>query len=183
MINSTLKKALIGVAIVVGIALIAILGPLKDNSGNQQENDQPSDVSQQADPKTATYSIEGETFALANGEADVQVDPGVFMKVQHFFDQTYGNMNVDEIEDVGVVLSVTTSKSDALVYAAVLASTPQGGWVGTNAVLVGDRITMKTIDIYNNRLIVTYTQPSAPAVEKVKHYQVRNGVLVEVPVK
>jgi hypothetical protein len=55
--------------------------------------------------------------------------------------------------------------------------------MGTNAVVVGDRITMKTIDIYNNRLIVTYTQPSAPSVDKVKHYQVRNGVLVEVPVK
>jgi hypothetical protein len=78
---------------------------------------------------------------------------------------------------------VTTSKSDALIYAAVLASTPQGGWIGTNAVLVGDRITVKTIDIDNNRVIVTYTAAATPAVEKVKHFQIRNDIFVEVPVK
>lgn len=180
------KKLLIGVV----VAVVVVIGVVLATSDNSLITGKKDDASPTAvpNPRSGAYTIEGETFVLANGEVTVQVDPGVFVKYK-YFQQADGLLNEDTIADSGVIITADGGGSGTFYYAAALVSYPDG-WIGTNAILLGDRIAPQTIDVADDMFVVNYAirKPGeafsvAPSVGVTKYFQVRNGLFVEVKKK
>jgi heat shock protein HslJ len=107
--------------------------------------------------KNIAYTIAGESVALINGKADVPVAPGSASHVitQYFGNEATGDLNGDGVPDIAFLLTQTTGGSGTFYY-VVGAIKTSGGYVGTNATLIGDRIAPQTTEIKDGKLIVNY---------------------------
>ena len=138
-------------------------------------------------PLNATYVIDGKPVTLLNGKAEVSAAPGSAMKVETtvFGEPITGDLNNDGKSDAAVILVQNLGGSGTFYYAAVAVNTGNTA-VGTNAVLMGDRIAPQTEEIRNGQLIVNYadrnpgepmtTQPSRGV---SKYLNVVAGTLLE----
>jgi hypothetical protein len=140
-----------------------------------------------ADPRNATYEVEGRAVTLVNGLSEVEAAPGSASKVstRYFGNEATGDLNGDGVPDVGFVLTQSTGGSGTFYYAAAALKTP-AGYLGTNAVLLGDRIAPQTTEIRAGTLIVNYADrkpgepmTSPPSVGVSKYLKIVGGRLVE----
>lgn len=98
------------------------------------------------DPRNATYTVDGTAITLVNGNSTSSALVGQAVQ---------GDVNADGQTDAALFLSRTTEGSGHFYYVAVdLHAT--NGTTGTNAVLLGDRITPKTIAIKDGIITVNY---------------------------
>ena len=139
--------------------------------------------------KDATYTIEGQSVPLVNGEYATSSAPGSASQTitKYFGNDATGDLNGDGIPDVGFILTQSSGGSGTFYY-AVAALKSGSGYIGTNAILLGDRIAPQTTEIKDGVLIANYADraPSdpmttAPSVGVSKLLLVKNGMLVEVP--
>lgn len=145
------------------------VAPSNDNSGNVAK-----------DPQNATYSIEGKNVTLINGESE---DGTTTM----FGEPTTGDLNGDGANDAGVILVVTGNGSGTFYYAAAaLNNTTTYTYDGTNAIILGDRISPQTKDIQDQIYVVNYAdraegEPMAtdPSVGVSKYFEVNGSTLSE----
>jgi hypothetical protein len=138
-------------------------------------------------PKDATYVIENKAVTLTNGLSEVEAAPGSASKVttRYFGNEATGDLNGDGTADVGFVLTQTSGGSGTFYYAVVALKT-SAGYVGTNAVLLGDRIAPQTTEVRDGQLIVNYADrkqgepfTTPPSVGVSKFLKVVEGKLVE----
>ena len=141
------------------------------------------------DPLNATYLIGNDAVTLSGGQAQHPVVPGSAGQVETrvFGEPEWGDLDADGDEDAAVVLLHRTGGSGSFFYIAAAIRT-QDGFIGTNAVLLGDRVALRSLQVRNGVLMADYadrraTQPmlAAPTVAYTKYLALQAGELVAAP--
>jgi len=125
------------------------------------------------DYKAATYVIEGQRSALMG-------------TTQYFGNEAKGDFNADGKQDVAFVLTQTPGGSGTFYY-VVAALGSDEGYVGTNAVFLGDRIAPQTTEFRNGDIVVNYADrkagdpmTAAPSVGVSQRLKIQGNQLVKV---
>ncbi len=110
------------------------------------------------DAKNCTYNVEGKEIKLVNGKAELEIVPGSASKdvFQYFGNEARGDFNNDGFEDVAFLLTENSGGSGTFYY-AVAALGGKDKCIGTNAILLGDRIAPQTTE-FNGSIIVNYAK-------------------------
>ena len=140
------------------------------------------------DPRNTTYLIENEEVILVNGRAEKEIVSGSASKTitQYFGNEVKADFNGDGREDIAALLSQNSGGSGTFYYiVAVLSS--EDGYKGTNAILLGDRISPQTTEFRNEEIIVNYADrnpgepmTASPSMGVSKYLKISDGKLVEV---
>lgn len=111
------------------------------------------------DPKNLTYMIEGESVTLVNGVSEKESAPGSSVKqvTKYWGDELKRDVDNDGKEDVAFLLTQSTGGKSTYYYLAV-ALKQDVGYKGTNAILLGDRISPQvlTFDIPFQQIVVNF---------------------------
>jgi len=110
-----------------------------------------------ADYKNTTYTIDGQSVLLQNGVASTSSAPGSasMTTTQYFGNEVRGDFNNDGKEDVAFLLTQNGGGSGTFYYVVVALNTNKG-FVGTNAILLGDRIAPESTEYQQGKIIVNY---------------------------
>ncbi len=140
------------------------------------------------DPLNATYLIEKDKITLIDGKAEKEIAPGSASKIRiNVFDgwSTKGDINNDGLEDTVVLLTYNGGGSGTFYYVA-LALQQEQGYLGTNTVFIGDRISPQTTEVRNREVIINYADrypwesfSVSPSVGISKYLIYENGELKE----
>ncbi len=139
-----------------------------------------------ATPKDATYQIEGNPVTLVKGLSEVEAAPGSASKTvtRYFGNEATGDLDGDGRPDVALLLTQESGGSGTFFY-AVAALQTEGGYAGTNAIFLGDRIAPQPTTIQNGTIVVNYAErkpgepfTTAPSVGVSKYLKVVDGELV-----
>lgn len=105
--------------------------------------------------KDATYNIEGQSVKLTNGKSEVSIVPGSASKVvtTYFGNEVTHDFDNDGREDIAFLLAQNTGGSGTFYY-VVVALNKEGGYVGGDATLIGDRIAPQTTEVDSRGFIV-----------------------------
>lgn len=112
-------------------------------------------VSAVAGYKDATYKIEGQSVKLTNGKSEVSIVPGSASKVvtTYFGNEVFHDFDGDGREDIAFLLTQNTGGSGTFYY-VVVALNKEGGYVGGDATIIGDRIAPQTTEVDSRGFIV-----------------------------
>jgi hypothetical protein len=137
--------------------------------------------------KNTTYSVDDRLVTLADGVSDVEIVPGsaIHVVTNYFGNEATADLNADGVDDTAFLLTQDSGGSGTYYYVVVYLSKADG-YIGTNAVLLGDRIAPQSTEIHDGQIVVNYTDraltdpmATAPSVAVSKYFKVRDGVLVE----
>lgn len=137
---------LIGVAIIsAALVWLSIMG-----TGSSSESAR--------DYKNATYVFDGKAITLRNGEAEEPSAPGSasVVSTKYFGNEAKGDLNADGIPDIAFIVTQTSGGSGTFYYVVGAVQDSSGGYQGTDAVLLGDRVAPQTTEIRDGKLIVNY---------------------------
>jgi heat shock protein HslJ len=140
-----------------------------------------------ASPLDASYEIEGQWVTLVNGYAETAAAPDSAATVitQYFGNDATGDVDGTGTTDEAFLLTQTRGGSGVFYYVVVALNTLQG-YVGTNGVLLGDRVAPQTTVVQDGEIIVNYadrqpgdplTTPPSVGITKVLHME--SGRLVD----
>ena len=140
-------------------------------------------------PSDATYMIDGRTFTLDNGRVTIEVFPGAASKtvIKVSGEPVSGDLDRDGMPDAALLLVETTGGS-GIFYHVVAAFNRDDSFVGTRAILLGDRIIPQQLSIRHGIVIVDYldrrpgeAMATAPSQSVSKYLAARAGQLEEIP--
>lgn len=118
-----------------------------------------------SDIKNGTYEIEGQSVRLDDGYAEIVDIPGSNHKsvIKYFGNEASGDLNGDNNPDKAFLFTKDNGASGTFFY-VVAALKANKGYVGTNAILIGDRIAPQNTEIRDGILIVNYAdrEPGQP---------------------
>jgi hypothetical protein len=149
------------------VVLVGILTILNGSAFPTPVQENAKNISYEiaADPLNATYSIEGDTIRLQGGRSEIATTPhsAITKKTAVYGKTVYGDLNGDGNEDAAILLIHDPGGSGTFFYVAG-ALNIHGEFQGTNAVLLGDRITPRDLQIRNGVLITKYAdrRPGEP---------------------
>lgn len=145
-----------------------------------------------ADYKDGAYQIEGEIVKLIGGlaEKDPPASGGsssaARMITRYFGNEITGDFNEDGFEDVAFFLTQEAGGSGTFFYAAAALGSASG-YLGTNAVFLGDRISPQPVEWKDGYLIFNYAdraegQPmtARTSVGVSEYFQIKDGQLEEI---
>jgi len=109
------------------------------------------------DPRNGTYIIAGEVVILKNGVSEVTTpNSNVKVVTRYFGNELKTDLNLDGTEDMFFLLTQETDGGEASFY-GVGALATSTGYVGTHAVLIGNRIApQSTTKGEGNMVVVNY---------------------------
>jgi hypothetical protein len=143
------------------------------------------------DPQNASYLIDGQEVTLVNGVAEQETAPGSTSRnvTRYFGNAVDIDLNSDGLMDSGFLLTQDGGGSGTFFYVAVALQTV-GGYQGSNAIFLGDRIAPQSTNVDPNnptQLIVNYAERKAsepmsaqPSMGVSRTFKLENGSLVEV---
>ena len=143
------------------------------------------------DPQNATYIIEGQPVTLVNGTAETELAPGSASTqvTKYFWNEVQLDLNGDGLTDTALLLTLDGGGSGTFFYVAAALNTGTGS-LGTNAILLGDRIAPQSTNVDPNKpvqFIVNYADRKAsepmsspPTVGVSRAFKVENNTMVEV---
>ncbi len=107
--------------------------------------------------KDTTYMIEGQHVKLLGGIAQQEATPSSasMSTTKVFGELTLGDLNGDGQNDAALILMQERGGSGTFYYLAVAYSSTTG-IIGTNALLLGDRVAPQTLEIRDGLIIVNY---------------------------
>lgn len=137
-------------------------------------------------PLNATYRIEGRLVTLENGRAELPAAPGsaTTVRTQVFGEPVTGDLNNDGQPDAAFLLIQEPGGTGTFFYlvAALKTST---GYVGTNALFVGDRIAPQNVSIVKGQVLLNYADRAPgepfsvkPSIGKSLYGAIQDGALV-----
>ncbi len=138
-------------------------------------------------PKNTSYDIEGSHIALQNGKwiPPYQASSSS-LNISYFGGELRTDINHDGKEDTVFILTDTTQGSGTFYY-LVAALNSDGGYVGTNGVLLGDRISPQDTGWSNDTIVVNYTDrkpnepmSAKPSIKVSRYFSVENNTLIEI---
>lgn len=150
-----------------------------------------AEIASDEELKNGTYLIDGQSIRLINGIAETEVAPGSASKLvtRYFGNPVSVDLNADGLLDSAFIVQQAGGGSGTFYY-AVAALKTENGYMGTNAVFLGDRIAPQstTIDPNNpSQFIVNYADRNAgepmsvqPSAGISKTFKLQNGSLLEV---
>ena len=150
-----MRKTTIGIAIIVLVVVAAVLG-LGAFKFNVAVNDSSIGIEIGAtSPKDATYTINHQQVTLKNGVAETEAAPGSASKIttRYFGNAVKHDFDGDGREDVAFLLTQETGGSGTFFY-VVAALNTIGGYVGSQATLIGDRIAPQTTNMGKGNIII-----------------------------
>jgi heat shock protein HslJ len=105
--------------------------------------------------KNATYVIDGKPVTLKDGISEIEAAPGSTSKIvtKYFGNEVTHDFNGDQRDDVAFIITQETGGSGTFFY-VVAALNTQAGYVGSDGVLLGDRIAPQTTSIGKGNIIV-----------------------------
>jgi len=115
------------------------------------------------DYKNISYVIEGQSVMLVNGLSEKEVAPGSASKIvtRYFGNEVRHDLDGDGREDVAFLLTQETGGSGTFYY-LVAALNKETGYVGSQALLLGDRIAPQTTEVGEGKGIVVNYADRAP---------------------
>lgn len=119
--------------------------------------------SSEADYRSAEFTIEGRRVALIDGRAETPAAPGSAATIvtRLFGNEVRHDLNGDGRDDVVFLLTQETGGSGVFYY-VVAALANDDGYIGSQAVLLGDRIAPQTIEIDADHIITVNYADRAP---------------------
>jgi len=187
--------------VIVGIFLAACTpAKIATDASTNEPTALPAETSTQSlvgevipskDVENGTYFIDGQLITLVNGVAENEVMPGSESKqiTSYFGNEVEVDLNSDGLLDMAFLLQQENGGSGTFYYVAAAVKTADG-YLGTNAIFLGDRIAPQSTNLDQNnptRFVVNYVdrkegEPmSSPPTEGVsKTFKFENGSLVEV---
>ncbi len=137
-----MKKILLVIAVVVIVlgALFFAFNSYIYNTKQGNETDGGEDT-MAASPQNATFIIDGQEVVLRDGISEVPAAPGSEMVVttRYFGNEVEYDFNEDGTMDTAFIITQDTGGSGVFFY-VVAALNEANGYVGSNAVFLGDRI-------------------------------------------
>lgn len=144
------------------IAIISGMGLLLLAFGLSRISEKPKAIVQY-DPesfKNITYFFDRGPIKLSRGEYVVKdAKMGVVMSVKYFGNELREDLNHDGLTDVVFIL-VENTGGNGFFYHAVGAIATPAGYIGTNTVFLGDRISPNTINYIDGLVAVNYAERS-----------------------
>lgn len=140
------------------------------------------------DPQNCAYTIEGKSVILQDGYAEEEIAPLSLVKAitRYFGNTAQGDFNADGLTDVAFILTQDPGGSGTFFYAAV-ALNGKDKCLGTNTILLGDRIAPQTTEFRDGEIIINYADrnpgepmTAQPSLGVSKYLQVSGGNLVEI---
>ncbi|MGB5626524.1 MAG: hypothetical protein WBM61_12365, partial [Woeseiaceae bacterium] len=108
-------------------------------------------------PLQATYSLNGLEVTLRDGRFDMPAAPGAAARisVSVFGPPVYGYLDDDQDMDAALIL-VHQGGGSGTFYEVAAAIADESGYRGTNAVLLGDRIVPKLVNIQHRSIVAEF---------------------------
>lgn len=136
---------------------------------------------------TVSFDLDHQKITLTNGYAELAISSSTAKQITSLIETTeVTDLNDDHQNDSIVILSQTTGGSGTFYYAAAELSSPNG-LVGTNAILLGDRIAPQNVTLKNNIIIVNYAEHAAgqamsdpPTLGVSKYFGIEENQLKEI---
>jgi hypothetical protein len=107
------------------------------------------------------------------------------MPTRYFGNETRGDFNGDGTEDVAYLLTASGGGSGTFYY-VVAALKTDTGYIGTNAIFLGDRIAPQTTEFRDGKIIVNYAERKMdepmtvpPSIGVSKYLEVKDVMLVQ----
>jgi heat shock protein HslJ len=140
--------------------------------------------------RKCTFEIDGKEITLRKGFADEKVSSGSTSKciTRYAGRNVTGDFNGDGLEDAVVILTRETGGSGTFYYAAAVLSSNEG-YKGTNAIFLGDRINVESLDTTKGRICINYLEHSdsdpmtaKPSSKNTRYLEIKSGRLKEARV-
>lgn len=133
-------------------------------------------------PGDATYMIDGQALTLRDDQAAAAPVAGAAGKTlaRIFGEPVHGDLDGDGVADAALLLVVTSGGSGTFYYLAA-AFNRAGAFVGSEAILLGDRIAPQQLSIRHGLVVANYAERLAgqamtvPPSQGMTKYLVRSG--------
>lgn len=179
------------ILILVALIIIGALGFWFCNYKNTTEvGDNNTQEGIAFDPKNTTYTIDGNLITLINGKSETQVASGSATKIvtTAWNDPVLGDIDGDGTDDAVMIITYQPGGSGTFYYVvSVIKDFQIDQSMGTNAVLLGDRIAPQNVSINQGVILVNYADRkigesfgTQPSVGISKWIVFKNGELVEM---
>lgn len=147
-----MKNILIGI-VVFAVLLLGAFFAFNSYIYNEKQEDEGLSE----DYKDLRFLISGEFVQFTDGVSRVPIagDSASMITTQYFGNEAYGDLDGDGDEDV-VFLITQDGGGSGIFFFLVGALREEGGYRGTHAVLIGDRIAPQTTEFRNGEIIVNY---------------------------
>lgn len=108
-----------------------------------------------SDYKSATYLIDGKEIKLVNGLSETEAAPGSATRVvtRYFGNEIRKDLDGDGREDVAFIMTQSSGGSGTFYYVVAALDTPSG-YVGSQGLLLGDRIAPQTTQSGEGRVVI-----------------------------
>lgn len=145
------------VAATIWAAAAACLASCGGRGGEQASAATPDDPAPASRPdhKNIAYSIGGQTVRLVDGVSEAPAAPGSAATIvtRYFGNEVRGDLNGDSREDVAFLLTQAPGGSGTFFYAVAALDLPSG-LVGSQGILIGDRVAPQTTELEPGGTIV-----------------------------
>lgn len=154
--NLLMKHILIWV-VVLGVAVSAGVYAFSYHQRIAQTSDKDGGLF--TDYKNGTYVVGDKEVKFTDGKSEVAIVPGSAAQTvtQYFGNEVRGDIDGDTDEDVAFLITENSGGSGTFFY-LVAALSEDGGYRGTSAVLIGDRIAPQTSEYKDGLVIVNYAE-------------------------
>ncbi len=143
---TTSWKTLVATAVALGVVAIGVVLFIRPPAAwlSQPHNmatTTPPSTHLGTDAKNTTYTIDGSPVTLVDGVSVVAAAPGsaATITTRYFGNEVVHDLNGDGRPDTAGILTQSTGGSGTFYYAVAALNTPSG-YVGSQGVLLGDRI-------------------------------------------
>lgn len=139
------------------------------------------------DAKNGSYMVEGDIVTLKDGYYEKEAYGSASkMIIRYFGDDVSADLNGDGVKDSAFLLTREAGGSGTFYYLAALISSGKS-FIGTNTVLLGDRIAPQTTEFRDGAVVVNYADrkpgepfTAQPSVGVSRYFKLVEGGINEV---